>query len=418
VELATLSEFTKCLASSNVTTGPGTTDDGETREEASLLMSLLGKEQRSRNGSRATQLSVSSTSRKREQFTFTCPSLSLDFGPDGDAPDGDENRKLPADIMRRPLQVADRDALQLSTDAMARNVHQSFQRALEWRICSWMGSLEKQIVQREHELGTNASETELEELRRSPESILWYALNMTTGKILVTGTSTRFRMVEDHLEKERKRRLSYEKYSVHQSLGVDFIVTLDTPAGHSEVSLDVPGEIQAIFDGDEMCSVSIDLDTDILVSMIEKSCRTIVRTSTETVLSSFSAAQSGSIPEKGAGCTSLLHDAVSIVTPPPKPIQAYGNTKPLTTSVLMPIADEFDYIPPRRISPQPCSLPLNGVTDLPPRSRSPIQSSLASKGLPLISPPPQEYEYQDMPANGPSLPVLVEVACRAMQAAN
>ena len=489
-EQIALWRFANQLGSCNFSSEPGIGDD--TRQEATLLMSLLASNPTSSEVEMDPAYSSdSSQGSRREIFHFTCPSLSLEPGTDStlagqkrSAPSngsscGDlsattttttssatSEHTLPASLLRRPLKLDDRDALRLSADAMARNIRQSYQEAIQWRIQSWTRALSKCLVSMEKEMLENgASKEHLKDLLHTREACLLVALNEVASTISVTGAGTSFRVLPDRLENNsnavagsKRRRLDSVSdieeteeylYSVTHALVLACCINLQTPAGYSEVSLDIPGTMEGVFhcggNGmEEMKSVVVDVNTDILAAMIEKSCRNVVRVCTEVVVESISASMPPAA-ERTPSQTSVSSEEevtetdmnttmtptrpsrsspengfAAIVTPPRvlfSPRREETHSTQTAHSVIMPIPEDFDeplHKPPRRISPQPGSPTFESSSLFTPQT--PNKSHLA-QGLPLISPPPNEnQEYQEVPENGPSLPVLVEVACRAMEA--
>jgi len=490
-EQLALSDFASRLSSCNYSTDPGIgDDDGTTRQEAKLLMSLLAtipKLDPDELDSDSSYISDSSTSR-RDVFSFTCPSLSLErtkafscsavysspgskrpaahrVSEDEDEQGEDSEVPPPAVLLRRPLKVDDRDALRLSADAMARNVFQSYHKAIQWRIRVWIATLSKALMAKEKEmLLQGAGETELKELLFEREARLILALQEVAKRISVSGSKTSFRVLPQRLQddevsplepscKKRRSETSIEEndnynYSVKHSILLECVITLQTPAGFSEIALEVPGTMEGTFvcgepGKEELTSVVVDLDTDMLAVMIEKSVRQVVRISVETLIelaaSAFSEectpsteekvfsprkatteSDNASSPTPGRNCNKTKSpgsDFAAIVTPQPRSSSLFkrNQLKP-KNSVIMPIPDDFDdknATTPRRISPQPGSSASQAFFT----PHTPMKSSHRSDGLALVSPPPRDsQDYYEVPENGPSLPVLVEVACRAMQA--
>lgn len=451
---------------------PGIGD--ETRQEATLLMSLLAtapeklekddfvattttttNKDSGRSASTDSSLSSSSGSSKRSQFSFTCPSLSLERCPyERPAPQLTTTTpsSSPAFLLGRPLKVDDADALRLNADAMALNVLQSFQKALEWRIQTWMQALSKSVWEKEKELlRKGADNEELKALLYTKEACLIVALQQVEKNLRVTGAGTHFRVLEEIAEESpsKRRRLDSGSslqedmgdynYAVTHSLVMECVINLETPAGYAEITLHVPGTMEGSFlsgepGTEEMKSVVINLDTNILSAMIEKGCRTIVRASVESWME---AAYHVAVKEtdRAAGTqTSSVSDeeepSPTLLTPAPRPFTTgsdieyntpaavitpaareffSSSTRRVGPSLMMPIAEDFDEsaasLAPRRISPQPGSLfATNSKPQAPKRS---------SKGV-IISPPPSQVNYHEVPENSPSLPMLVEAACRVM----
>ena len=166
-EQLTLMGMANQLGSSILSNEPGIADESDVRREAKLLMSLSCRppECISDGSGRTTPESVGSScpsvpsSTRRNTFRFTCPSLSLENpGKVSQSLDGNADPKSknvtssvappPAKLLGRSLKVEDRDALRLSAEAMARNLMQSYQKALQWRIQAWIDSLSTLLVRK------------------------------------------------------------------------------------------------------------------------------------------------------------------------------------------------------------------------------------------------------------------------------
>jgi hypothetical protein len=500
-EQVALTDFAHCLGSCNFTVDSGIADDEcSTRKEAKLLMSLLAspphldQEELELVSSSESELSYSSDSShsRRETFTFTCPSLSLENSsskctgrrslnlnlPQRRVSDMQEEiteemmnvnsiassleTPLPADLLKRPLTVDDRDALRLSADAMARNVLQSFQKALDWRIQAWIDSASATLVKKEREMvSSGASEHEIRGLLETGEAKLIITLRAIADQILVTGVDTSFRVLSQRVESDctssettaseepvqKKRRIATKdpsdleegeyNYGVTHSLMFEVVVHLQTPAGYSEINLQVPGSMDGTFlssepGAEELKAVLVELDTNILSAMVEKACRTIVRTSFEAAMKPAEVEPMEEEAEETAATTS----PENMMSPPRQrtseataeaihatmitPSSLFSDT--LITSadfsankrVLLPIPDDLDKYTtrPRQISPQPQCPDFNGSVPFMPRKNT------GFAGASLVSPAPNnetaEYVEGISVDKGPSLPMLVEVACRAM----
>lgn len=505
-EQVALTDFAYCLGSCNFTADSGIADEGSTRKEAKLLMSLLAStpphldeevlQPVSSSESEVSYNSDSSYSR-RETFSFTCPSLSLESSSSTSPyprllnlepsqgrvsttamptqtekegkrslPSLETTMPLPAELLGRPLTVDDRDALRLSADAMARNVLQSFQKALDWRIQAWINAASKTLVRKEREMVDRGAEYhQVRGLLETSEAKLIVTLRAIADKVCVTGAGTSFRVLSQRIENDsfqseeepvqKKRRISTEpcdleegeyQYSVTHSLVFECVVNLQTPAGYSEITLSVPGIMDGTFlssepGAEELKSVVVELDTHILSAMVEKSCRTIVRTSVEaameppphvgpaeeeeaeeieqtaaTMTKNMKSPPRRNISEGTAEATAAR---ATIVTPRTlcfDSLIASGDFPP-NERVLLPIPDDFEkeINRPRQISPQPHSnsnsnsLDFNGSVPFTPRKNTDFS------GPSLVS-PAAEYEFLGGGIErGPSLPLLVEVACRAMR---
>jgi hypothetical protein len=569
-----LMNFAFRLESYSYSSEPGAEDEDSTRHEAELLMSLCASSPvetaknddtellesvvpcSSSSSSEASLPSEDSSSqvslRRDTSFSFICPSLSLETSSSSltttgadESPcnspqrsvssipslnsadeDSDGLTMTPSVLFGRPLTVDDRDALRLSADAMARNVLHSFQKAIDWRIRTWVKSLSSTLVRKEKAmLGQGASQEQLKEtLLDTPEAQLLATLHGITNNqmIQVSGAGTSFQVLPQRVEQEKKdaaaeqpalkkqrtqdnhgestphnkAKLEEEgdyQYTVAHSLVFECVVDLLTPAGYSEVTLEVPGTIEGTFTSatrgheemDNMTSVVVDLDTCMLAAMVEKACRQIVHASAasamlpppedepspstedlteeiddtmrkqETSTSSPPRTKTTEVGLLGLFSTppprqvsaDITAETVraALITPREQIISTSAATPPRDTdyslssrrNILRPIPDDLEERErgPHRISPQPNSPELlssssNGgggsssegtanVSAFPFTLQTPkVKDLWASATSALVSPPLKEPVYHDVPDNGPSLPMLVEVACRAFRGNN
>jgi hypothetical protein len=262
----------------------------------------------------SSSISTSVGSSRRDSFCFTCPSLSLDDTRNN------SNTNTPGSMLSRTLKVDDKDALRLSSEAMARNVIESFQKAMEWRIQSWVDSLSRVLVIKEREFNNNSVTTttghdgnQQHELMYSNEALLVAALREIEGKVQVREATTAFkvmnkvssvdemgtplkkqRLVEQEEEEDCRSVLEEGEYfyDVIHILEMQCSLNISSPAGNVQIDLNVPGKIQGSFlsseedynNIDKLTDVTIDLNTEMLASMIEKSSRVAVRASAEALL--------------------------------------------------------------------------------------------------------------------------------------
>jgi hypothetical protein len=349
---------------------PSFTDGKGVRQEAKLLMSLSSASALSTDNSnlvsdgsvpplpsssqdssgRITPQSVTSTisgGSRRETFCFTCPSLSLE-GKDSDnegktashhdaatiernateeARDGEvrtmgvnKERKehegcingsssCPAVMLGRTLKVDDKDVTRLSADAMARNIMQSFQTAMKWRIESWVDSLSTVLVNREQQLQSGAlspgsEKAVVDALYYSNEALLVAALRQIASKIQVLETTTEFKVLHKvtnapSTTSKRQRLVTEETigleegeyvYDILHVLEMQCALTVSTPAGNVNIDLNVPGTIKGTFlssednYNEELTDVNVNVNTTMLATMIERSSRIAVRCSAEALL--------------------------------------------------------------------------------------------------------------------------------------
>jgi hypothetical protein len=486
-----LVDFVEGLGACSVVSGPGIADEHRTRQDAELLMSLLSSspphcecwEQQEPISSSESEHSFGSAEpvSARRSFRFTCPSLSLETPSSGAAVSaaarpsavgrivsGDSTVQRPATLLQRTLMVDDPDALRLSADAMTRNVRQTLQTALQFRIDSWVQLCAAALVKKEQALrkeGATSAEVLQELLLYTQEARVIQCLEAAVHKLQVTSTTTTFTIQgcaeEDGastcLPIHKKQRLeSYsqseeeEEYTSKYSLVLKIIAALQTPAGFSEIVIDVPGTIESTFCSskhapDELKSVDIEINTDILAAMVEKSTRTVVRVSVESLLTE---SKESSLSDSSQPVPTQIPDIHSpapttvpvfslpyadklssaLVTPArarvsskrnDADVNCYASPKP----VLLQIPDNLEKTrlqtsssseeDPRRISPQPHTFELQTASFLSPR-RALFQEGERA----MISPPVNESAkyYEDCAGmDGPSLPLLVAAACQAMQ---
>lgn len=453
----------------------------------------------------------SSASSTRDVFTFTCPSLSLENPSAGSSHlpgnvyASSSNRFLmksdsptPAHLLGRPLKVDDRDALRLSADAMVRNFLQSFQKAMIWRIRAWVYSLSEHLVSQERRmLESGACIEEIKSLLETPEAALVVAFRMLDEehRISVESATTSFEVLAYRAQEKKdeefpehasgnipspggsgdadepeessisddfpstsseseRDELNYYSYTMAHQLRFSCAVQLQTPAGFSEITIEVPGTIEGKFQSSELDptallkSVTVDLDTNILASMVEKACRAIVRASIEVAFVSPLEVDGDEMPaEVPAGtCSSARELPVTLSSPPINmhhpsdavfvtPRDLFGCTDSSSSSkVLLPMPEDLDEKTdkPRRISPQPSPQSMvspsvsSDVYALAPRSTKRSSPTINARNntytnvkrrVSLISPLARQEtrKCHDVPDNGPFLPMLVEAACRAMQ---
>ena len=293
--------------------------ESETSTMASTLMSSVSSSSTMSSASSSGRItpthSVTSISSggslRRDTFCFTCPSLSL--GEKETTTDGTS----PGTMLSRTLKVGDKDAMRLSSEAMARNIIESFQKAIVWRIQSWVGSLSRVLVMKELELkmitnkmGNTKEAQQLlhQELYFSKEALLIKTLGKIEGKVQVLEATTAFKVLNkvsqvdetgSALKKRRKEEEEEDRtglgegeyvYDVAHVLEMQCSLNISTLAGNAKIDLNVPGKINGTFlsSEDEDCDdrltdVTIDLNTDMMASMIEKSSRIAVRASTEAM---------------------------------------------------------------------------------------------------------------------------------------
>ena len=457
----------------------GIADENDVRKEARLLMSLscsspmtVIEELGTESGRVTPQSDVSmcsgTSSRSRSSFSFACPSLSLENHSQlfsEDVPPSklySEEESRPAVLLGRVLKVDDVDATRLSSEAMARNVMQSYQKAIDWRIKTWVESLSKVLYQKEATIKAEggASEAKLKDLLNTSEARLLLQFRDIQNKVQVMDARTSFKVLPQRVtqasasEPETKRRRLEDteddgsgleeteyQYEVAHTLSLEASLNILTPgAGYVQIDLQLPGTIKGTFQSSELESevltdVMIELDTDILASMIEKSSRLVVRSSVQALLE-----QSDESKKEAEGLKQ--EDAVTATKSTPPPTETSVTPKRKRSAAPNPV-----FVTPRDSAPPP-PFSVKDCTDKPLLLSIPdnFGHDEAKRGLHMLSPQPSrphgsstfslqkrpstsEREVPQMvtPVNqtkqafitkgkGPNLPVLVEVACAAMDA--
>ena len=481
-EQRSLADFAKYLGSVNYC--QDSKDEDSTREEAELLMGLSVKTSKwddyvnhiSSSESDSSSSSSLSDSSRRHPFVFVCPSLALDGTERGYLSQGSGSLLLdpgspnptidfkeaplscpqvvvpPAKLLGRPLKVDNRDAFRLSTDAMGRNLQQSLQKAIEWRTQTWIGALTRDILRMEEDCKNRGlTDREISSLRRSPQALLYLALSDLSGKLQVKGTVTGFRLLQEHtqatnsdktpLPSTKRRRLDHTvdlddlsefKSTETQSLVLDCIFNLETPAGYAEVSLQVPGKIKGSFSfsgmeiyPEDITSVIIELDTEILAAMLEESSRRVVKACVETHLGHLHW-EEDEVQVTLTATTPVYNSSLSPKQQTSETTETSSGTKPLPMvspqfrqtssgsegSELLaskfsppPIPNDFD---PRRISPQPNQTPSVAF-----HPRTPMRRH---RGPSLVSPPAStSHEYREVSSDSPAFPVLSDTEANGTQ---
>jgi hypothetical protein len=478
-EQLALIRFANLLGSSIVSDEPSIANEKDVRNEARLLMSLscasptnISEESERvspENDSSSCQTfsSTSSASVRNDSFTFTCPSLSLEnpFREELSAIRDESNESaLPAALLGRILKVDDRDALRLSAEAMARNVMQSCQKAMQWRIQSWVNQLSRVLVSKENLLQEqNASEKEIKELLESGEAKLILQLRELEGKILVGGARTHFKILPQRLPKvetgepaSKKLRMTESsdeedmglqetdyKYHVKHTLTMEVDLSISTPAGYVQIDIKVPGTVEGTFLSaepgvEELTAFQVEINTEILASMIEKSSRIVVRSSVEALLTPELEEKEATPTEAETEVAENRNTASPEPTVTPKRkysherVSGFCMVTPRDTSspsscgdsdredkpVRLSIPNDFSVVKStlRMVSPHPsfASSEKHGFT-FTPRAPGQMDMSFPSLVSPTQTSKPS-FKALGKSRSGPCLPVLVEVACAAMHA--
>lgn len=442
-------------------------DVDETRKQAKLLMNLMHSNSAAhcidvdRNSSLERSISDQSftshhsehSTKNRDRFSFTCPSLSLESSTSSfhdverevsamhsHVAEADRLSRPAHLLLGRSLKVDDPDAIRLSADAMARNVLQSFQKAMYWRIHAWIYVLSKKLVEYEHQmLASGATIEDLKILLQTPEALLIVALQKLvqdrglTAESAITTFEVLSQRIEDYEEEANRRSRvssgstgstssngstvssdeitslsdhstdtlgshSSEAYSyvVAHKLRFSCTVHLQTLVGFTEIAITVPGTVAGSFTSSELDptaqfkSVKVDLDTNVLASLIDKACRAIVRSSVEKVITQPAEAKSmeeslvnhedikavnkdtetamtpkipsftlTSPPASTANLDRTPASSSAFVTPGPNHSDDLYHAPSASANVLIPIPDDLkgdtgsENDLPRRISPQP-----------------------------------------------------------------
>lgn len=482
-------------------------DDGDIRSEAQLLMNLLVSNTTSEAAAVNDSWDVVSSMIDEEfycrqgeprvennnpnAFQFSCPSLSLDakepLSPsDMSAPklrgrlgSDDSESSIPSLVdspapiaMCRPLVVEDRDALRLSAEAMGRNILKTYEKALQWRRRCWVDTLGRPLVDEEAELKeAGASEEELRALLETPEAKVISSLHKATMDVLDARTS--FRVLPQRWDKSegnseppplKKRKIvvdgkeTGEEYCAAYVLSFQTVLHLSSSAGYSQVTLEAPGFMEGKFistpTGDvNLTGVTVEIDTRVLASMIEKSSRIIARASAEAIMNfTADSTQEAEVPVASLRPTieveSISRSTTTITTPR---VESTGETdeRPSGPTIVTPRSHSKPHafcdndlelvkkaclsLPEdifagshqrsflRMVSPPPGSSSSDESVDL-----NPHCLTMKRAGPSLVSPPPSRYsgdgprtEYLSFDSKtGPSLPALLEVASAAMMHAN
>eukprot|EP00980_Cylindrotheca_fusiformis_P017507 scaffold5490_cov125-Cylindrotheca_fusiformis.AAC.24 len=451
----------------SIASNDGIADEFDVRNEAKLLMSLSCSSTQV-SGRITPPSDTSSCHSNRTSFCFTCPSLSLENHSQAECEESGEFSKssLPSELLGRPLKVDDRDALRLSSEAMGRNIMQSYKKALDWRIQSWEYSLAKALADKEQQLvEQQASEEDIRELLKSGEAKLLLALREIQENIKVVDASTSFKVLpqrvttkdgsehpakKQRMEAKNASTLEETEYQYHVAhvMSLDGFLNIQTPAGYVRIELEVPGSMTGTFlsseedvEEEELVEVKMDLNTEILAAMIEKSSRTVVRASVQALIAGESNAameESGEASVKGEEreikhLPSPKTTAYSMSTPKRIPSDdrvsglvlitpardtsspsSYGEDSDDDKPVLLSIPDNFKSDSPksgfRMLTPQPSR---------PGRDDTFCSSSFTtsqSKELPkVVTPHKTQYPEAITTGKGPILPLLVEAACAAMR---
>ena len=471
------------------------------REEAEILLSLLSANPPSKNASvdeddypyAPEYQDDGDLIRRDPSFSFTCPLLSLEHrththqdsiatqgGSDGStttegsSPSSTDTTPAPAVLLGRMLvSNGSSEETEKTGDIMARNIAESFHKAVEWRIQTWIYSLSSILVQREKELmEAHANDDIIRELLDTAEARVLSCLQKAASDIEVVDTKTNMRVLSQRIDRSeelyhqggapplKKRKVeelatlqteSEYKYAVAHVLSFESTINLKTPAGYTEVTIEAPGIIEGTFlssdlGEDILTGVSVEVDTDVIAKAIERSGRIVARTAThaliptnedeledeETPKEQEQTEEEAHSPTPDAQiCNNEEATLAAIVTP-----HKTASSPLYEATDNIPIPNDFDNVAKevvRMVSPQPRSPEYMSFSFTPRTPTSKIVSF-----LPLVSPPPppssskvvtppqprpsskSSSEDEESPSlfarKSPSLPALLQVACAEMEA--
>jgi hypothetical protein len=479
-EQLALMGFAQRLYSVSSNNDPGIADEKDVLNEAKLLMSLscIPPTGMAVESGRITPPSDASSchsisSRQRDSFRFSCPSLSLENTCQGNTTDGESSSSAlskdaaesgPAALLARVLKVEDVDALRLSSEAMARNIMQSYEKAIQWRIQSWIDCLSRILVRKEQELKQQGLATgdNIKILRESSEAMLIVRLREIRHGIKVIDACNHFNVLPQKVQysqdepPHKRRRLSEDlaegeyEYTVSHALTLEVDLNLQAPAvGNAAIDLKVPGTMNGTFvsfeDGrGHITDVVIDINTDILASMIEKSSRIVVRSTLEMLLKGEQAEPQKEEPQK-ASLADEAHEDLPLETeedlpaehdPSPVGDNTFPSSTPQRTLSVDRVSD-FVFVTPRNLDfststsseesdseDHPLvilSIPNDFSADQPKQTLTPhmgrntITSNLPMKEIErippsVVTPSKASISFIESDGEGLNLPTLVEVA--------
>lgn len=426
-------------------------DNNNSNSEVASITSLTGRITPTHSVT-STSSGTNVSSSRRNTFCFTCPSLSLSL----EGNNSGNSISTPGTILSRTLKLDDKDALRLSSEAMGRNIIESFQKAMEWRIQSWVDSLSTVLVIKERELENEATDDAQQLLYYSNEALLVTALRESGGKVQVREATTSFKVtnkvssVDERgapLKKQRtgaeneERKLEEGEYVYNVIHFLEMQCSLKT-AGNVQIELNVPGKIKGTFVSsedydsvDKLTDVIIDLNTFMLATMIEKSSRIVVRASVETLLKGEHIVVTNAADDSGCGVQvakkfatidhSVKHPT-AYQTRTPKQIMTKMDESglvvvtPASSSLASPFYGNSD-IDADNFRPQPCQLKLQIPDMIESKKNKQTHGEFLAARLPskkflpkkraFITPHKKESPMFVRRKKGPTLPILVEVAC-------
>lgn len=274
-------------------TWPSDTKTNDIQSEARLLMNLCSTRRTSANET-SNGKNYAPSVKTESSFFFSCPSLSLDESSTS-SKEMKGASTLPSVSLSRPLTVYDADAIHLSANAMSCNIIHTFQRAIDWRKRCWNESIVASLVAEEQKLkGCGKSEEEIKSsILKTPAALVFDSLDRS--RIEVKDARISFRVlphqwstsIDRHISKKQKIGNGCDNtYTKTYVLSMKVVLNFNLASTPSEVTLDVPGTIDGFFSNydKELCGIAIDIDTQVLANMVEKSTRLIVRSAVEAAM--------------------------------------------------------------------------------------------------------------------------------------
>jgi hypothetical protein len=309
-------------------------------------------------------------------------------------------------------------------------------------------------------LNANATEEAMKGLLKSGEANLLLALKAMETKLRVMDATTSFKVLPQRLNTlsseqqppSKKQRIEerlgsgleeteYE-YQVAHAMMLEGCLNIHTPAGYCKIELEVPGSMTGTFltpassdDSEELTSVRIDVNTDILAAMIEKSSRTVIRAAAEALLkgdvdveeAKEEASEEQTVQTKPKGHESKTSKEAEATTTSPQPVTATSTPKRKLSEERM--QRMVVITPARNAASSPSTIGDSDHEDKPVLLSLPDSFGGESKpklkmltpkpsrkkrksGLPTVVTPHKTQSRETITSGvGPTLPLLVEVAC-------
>jgi hypothetical protein len=339
---------------------------------------------------------------------------------------------------------------------------------MQWRIQSWVDQLSRVLLSKESFLqNQGASEKEIKELLESGEAKLILQLRGLEDKIHVRSACTHFKILPQRLPKvetsepaSKKLRMTESsdeedmgfqetdyKYNVKHTLTMEGDLSISTPAGYVHIGIKVPGTVEGTFLSsepgvEELTAVQVEINTQMLATMIEKSSRMVVRSSVEALLTPEPKEEESTAEATPTKAETEVSENRNTSSPEPtvspkrkyslERVSGFSVVTPRETSspstcgdsdheykpVFLSIPNDFSVVKStlRMVTPHPsfARSEKHGFTFTP---RAPGQTEMPFPSL--VSPTQTSkpsFEALGKSRPGPCLPVLVKVACAAMHA--